>query len=77
MEMIPVIRQNKRNTNKTKYIYRYMSDYIYINRFKIEVVFACLDTYKRILVLFEQIAKNFKSWLNIASVMKNFRHIFN
>ncbi len=77
MEMVPNIKQNKRNTKKTEQIYRYMSDYIYANRFKIEVVFAWLDTYKRILVRFEKLASNFKSWLNIASAMINFRHIFN
>ena len=77
MEMIPNIKQNKRNTKKTEYPYRYMSDYIYANRFKIEVVFAWLDTYKRIIVRFEKLAVNFKSWLNIASAMINFRHIFN
>ena len=77
MEMIPNIKQNKRNTKKTEQVYRYMSDYIYANRFKIEVVFAWLDTYKRILVRFEKLAVNFKSWLNIASAMINFRHIFN
>lgn len=77
MEMIPNIKQNKRNTKKTEHPYRYMSDYIYANRFKIEVVFAWLDTYKRILVRFEKLAVNFKSWLNIASAMINFRHIFN
>ncbi|MBC7534247.1 MAG: transposase [Ferruginibacter sp.] len=54
-----------------------MSDYIYTNRFKIEVVFAWLDTYKRILVRFEKLAINFKSWLNLASAMINLRHIFN
>ena len=77
MEMVPNIKQNKRNTKKTEQTYRYMSDYIYANRFKIEVVFAWLDTYKRILVRFEKLARNFKSWLNIASAMINFRHIFN
>jgi transposase len=77
MEMVPNIKQNKRNTKKTGQTYRYMSDYIYANRFKIEVVFAWLDTYKRILVRFEKLAVNFKSWLNIASAMINFRHIFN
>ena len=77
MEMVPNIKQNKRNTKKTEQTYRYMSDYIYANRFKIEVVFAWLDTYKRILVRFEKLAINFKSWLNIAAAMINFRHIFN
>ena len=28
-------------------------------------------------VRFEKLASNFKSWLNIASAMINFRHIFN
>ena len=77
MEMVPNIKQNKRNTKKTEQTYRYMSDYIYANRFKIEVVFAWLDTYKRILVRFEKLAINFKSWLNVAAAMINFRHIFN
>jgi transposase len=77
VEMTSIIKQNKRNTKKTEQTYRYMSDYIYKNRFKIEVVFAWLDTYKKILVRFEKLAVNFKSWLNIASTMINFRHIFN
>ena len=77
MEMVPNIKQNKRNTKKTEQTYRYTCDYIYANRFKIEVVFAWLDTYKRILVRFEKLAINFKSWLNIAAAMINFRHIFN
>ena len=37
MEMIPNIKQNKRNTKKREQIYRYMSDYIYANRFKIQL----------------------------------------
>lgn len=72
------IKQNKRNTKKNKkYEYRYFSDYIYDFRFKIEVVFAWLDTYKRVLVRFEVIAENFKAWLLLAAAMINFRHIFN
>ena len=76
-EMIPNIKQNKRNTKKIEQVCRYMSDYIYANRFKIEVVFSWLDTYKRILVRFELLAVHFKSWLHLASAMINFRHIFN
>jgi transposase len=76
-KMIPNIKQNKRNTKKKDIIYRYMSDYIYQSRFKVEVVFAWLDTYKRLLVRFELLAQNFKSWMLIASAMINFRTIFN
>lgn len=76
-KIIANIKQNKRNSKKTIPEYRYMSDYIYAFRFKIEVVFAWLDTYKRILVRFEQLAENFKAWLLVASAMINFRHIFN
>jgi transposase len=76
-KIIPNIKQNKRNTKKKDIMYRYMSDYIYQSRFKIEVVFAWLDTYKRLLVRFEQLALNFKSWMQIASAMINFRTIFN
>ena len=54
-----------------------MSNYVYENRFKIEVVFSWLDTYKRILVRFEYLAIHFKSWLFFAAAMINFRHIFN
>ncbi len=58
--------------------YRYMGDYIYAFRFKIEVVFCLVRSYKRILVRFEQLAKrNFKAWLLMASAMINFRHTFN
>jgi transposase len=76
-KIVANIKQNKRNTKKIMPEYRYMSDYIYAFRFKIEVVFAWLDTYKRILVRFEQLAKNFKAWLLMASAMINFRHTFN
>lgn len=76
-KMTPNIKQNKRNTKKKEQEYRYMSDYIYQSRFKIEVVFAWLDTYKRILIRFELLATHFKSWLHIAAAMINFRHIFN
>lgn len=57
--------------------YRYMDDSIYVFRFKIEVVFAWLDTYKRILVRFELLSNNFKPWMLMASAPINFRHIFN
>ena len=76
--MIANIRQNNRNTkNNNKQPFRYMSRYIYQSRFKIEVVFAWLDTYKRILVRFEQLALHFSSWIFIASALINFRHLFN
>lgn len=76
-KIIPNIKQNKRNTKKKDISYRYMSDYIYQSRFKVEVVFAWLDTYKRLLVRFELLALNFKSWMLIASALINFRTIFN
>lgn len=76
-QIIANIKKNKRNQKKKMLEYRYFSDYIYSFRFKIEVVFAWLDTYKRLLVRFEVIANNFKSWYLIASSMINFRHIFN
>lgn len=76
-QIVANIKQNKRNSKKAIPEYRYMSDYIYTFRFKIEVVFAWLDTYKRILVRFEQLAKNFKAGLLLASALINFRHIFN
>lgn len=75
--MIPNIKQNIRNNKKKDLIYRYFSDYIYSNRFKIEVVFAWLDTCKRILIRFEALASNFKAWLLLAAALINFRHIFN
>jgi transposase len=79
-KFIPNIKQNKRNTKQNKQKtkeYRYMSDYIYNNRFKVEVVFAWLDTYKRLLIRFELLARNFKAWLLLAAALINFRHIFN
>ncbi len=76
-EMIPNIKQNIRNTKKKDREYRYLHELIYQFRFKIEVVFAWLDTYKRILNRFEQLAVNFKSWLHLGAAMINFRHIFN
>jgi transposase len=76
-KMIANIKQNKRNSKKKEQEYRYMSEYIYENRFKIEVVFSWLDTYKRVLVRFEYLAQNFKEWRQLAAAMINFRHIFN
>lgn len=71
------IKENKRNAKSIIPEYRYLSDYIYSFRFKIEVVFAWMDTYKRILIRFETLSNNFKAWLLMASSMINFRHIFN
>lgn len=76
-KMTANIKQNKRNQKKKEREYRYMSEYIYQFRFKIEVVFAWLDTYKRILIRFEYRARNFMAWLHIAAAMINFRNIFN
>jgi hypothetical protein len=36
-----------------------------------------LDTHKRLLIKFEVISKNFKTYMQIASAMINFRHVFN
>lgn len=51
--------------------YKYMADSIYAFRFKIEVVFAWLYTYKRILVRFELLSKNFKFCVFMVSVLIN------
>lgn len=76
-DMIANIRQNKRNTKTNNTLYRSISEYIYQSRFKIEVIFAWLDSYKRILVRFEKLSLHFNSWLNIAAALINFRHLFN
>lgn len=76
-KMIANIPKNTRNTKQINQEYRYLSEYIYSFRFKIEGIFAWLDTYKRILIRFEYLANNFKSWLNIAATMVNLRHKFN
>jgi len=75
--VIANIPRNKRNAKNINQEYRYLSEYIYSFRFKIETVFAWLDTYKRILVRFEYLARNFKSWLLIASFLINLRTILN
>ncbi len=75
--MISNIPKNKRNTKDDKQTSRYFSEYIYGFRFKIETIFAWLDTYKRILIRFEARASRFKSWLLIASFLINLRTIFN
>lgn len=76
-QMIANIPRNKRNSNKIKQEYRYLSEYIYSFRKKIETIFAWLDTYKRILVRFEYKAQNFRAWLLLASALINLRTIFN
>jgi transposase len=72
-KMIANIPKNKRNSKKIAQEYRYLGEYIYSFRKKIETIFAWLDTYKRILVRFEYKAQNFKSWLYIASSLINLR----
>ncbi len=76
-EMISSIPKNKRNTKDGKQTYRYFSEYIYGFRFKIETIFAWLDTYKRILIRFEARASRFTSWQLIASFLINLRMVFN
>jgi len=76
-KMIANIPKNKRNSKKTAQEYRYLGEYIYGFRKKIETVFAWLDTYKRILIRFEYKAQNFKSRLHIASGLINLRTILN
>ncbi len=76
-KMIANIPNNKRNRKKIEKKTRYLNEYIYSFRFKIEVVFAWLDTYKRVLVRFEYLDSNFKSWLLLAATLINLRNIFN
>ena len=76
-KIIANIRKNRRNLKKKSPEYRYFSAYIYNFKFKIKVVFTCLDTYKRLPVRFEVPAHHCKSWLLIDSGLINFRHIFN
>ena len=76
-DMIANIPQNKRNSKHITQQWRYLGEYIYGFRKKIETIFAWLDTYKRILIRFEYKAKNFKGWLHLAATLINFRTIFN
>jgi len=76
-KMIANIKENKRNSKSVKKIYRYFSDYIYSFRFKVEIVFSWLDTYKRVLNRFEFLACHFKSWILLAAALINFRTVFN
>ena len=76
-KMIANIPKNKRNSKEIEQEYRYLGEYIYSFRKKIETIFAWLDTYKRILIRFEYKAQNFKSWLYIASSLINLRTLFN
>ena len=72
-KMIANIPKNKRNSKKIVQEYRYLSEYIYSFRKKIETVFAWLDTYKRILIRFEYKSQNFKAWLYLAATLINLR----
>jgi len=76
-KMIANIPKNKRNNKKITQEHRYLGEYIYSFRKKIETIFAWLDTYKRILVRFEYKSQNFKSWLYLASSLINLRTKFN
>jgi hypothetical protein len=72
-KMIANIPKNKRNGKKIEKEYRYLSEYIYSFRKKIETIFAWLDTYKRILIRFEYKARNFKGWLFLEAALINLR----
>lgn len=74
--IIANIPKNKRKAKKIETAYRYFSEYIYSFRFKIELVFAWLDTYKRLLVRFEYRADCFKAWIHIAAALINLRNLF-
>lgn len=76
-QMIANIPKNKRNSSKIKQEYRYLSEYIYGFRKKIETIFAWMDTYKRILIRFEYKEQNFKGWLFLAATLINLRTKFN
>lgn len=76
-EMIANIPKNKRNASQLVQEYRYLGEYIYTFRKKIETIFAWLDSYKRILIRFEYKAQNFKAWLLIAATLINLRTKFN
>ena len=76
-KMIANIPKNRRNNKKIAQEHRYLGQYIYSFRKKIETIFAWLDTYKRILVRFEYKSQNFKSWLYLASSLINLRTKFN
>lgn len=73
--IIPNIPTNKRNNKSKKINYQYFSEYIYGFRTKIERTFAWLDSYKRVLIRFEYLARNFKSWLLVAASLINFKEI--
>jgi transposase len=76
-KIIANIPKNKRNNKKIERDYRYLSEYIYSFRKKIETVFAWMDTYKRILIRFEYKALNFKAWLFLGATLINLRTKFN
>jgi hypothetical protein len=76
-KMIANIAKNKRNQKKIGQEYRYLSEYIYSFRKKIETIFAWMDSYKRILIRFEYKAQNFKSWLYLAASLIKLRTKFN
>ena len=76
-QMTDNIPKNKRKSKNKGGNWDYFSQYIYAGRFKIEVVFAWCDTFKRTLVRFEWLAQNFKTWLLLAASLINFRNIVN
>ncbi len=76
-KMTANIPKNKRNSAKKDQEYRYLGEYIYGFRKKIETIFAWWDTYKRIIIRFDYKPQNFKAWLLIASTLINLRTILN
>ena len=66
-KVIANIPKNRQDNKKITQERKYLGQYIYSFRKKIETIFTQLDTYKRILVRFEYKSQNFKSWLYLAS----------
>lgn len=76
-KMTDNIKKNKRNSKNKDEKWQYFSELIYAGRFKIEVVFAWCDTFKRTLIRFELLAQNFRAWLLLTASLINFRNILN
>lgn len=80
LDMIPVIRPNKKNTKdpeKIKKLFCNFNEQIYKKRFVIERTFAWQDTYRKLVICYEKLLCTHLGFKYLAYSMINLRVLFN
>lgn len=79
MEMIPIIKPNRGATKDEKKIERMYEDFnesIYKERYRVERTFAWQDTYRKLVIRYEQLESTHNGFKYLAYSMINLRAVF-